>query len=311
MTDQFQGNVQDQRGTSAIATRTDDLLCPECGYSLRALESARCPECGLKLDFIDAPTSAIAWVERRRRGRVRTYVATALTVGFRNKRFCREIFRPVSYPDAQRFRWVSVAIVAAAIIACGLDYVFNEPAPSQASFLPSPPPESDGQSLVEFAINEYGGVVVAVVGVAGVLAIVLSLTVATGLPSYLFHTRRISTQLQNRAIALSYYTCGAFAVALAVFLAIIYAAWVTTLYGIETPPSARDRLVLSAGAVALGGVIYWLTLVLTARRTLLRSSAALRVAVLLPPLWLIAGGLVLVGIPGVIAYLWLIIDSFH
>src|ERR1041385_7387891 len=92
------------------AAFADDLICPDCGYSLRGLTVARCPECGLTLDFIEGGQSTLPWAHRRPGGFWRSYWRTVWLVMFHTKRFCREAYRPVDLRDAQRFRYLSVAI---------------------------------------------------------------------------------------------------------------------------------------------------------------------------------------------------------
>jgi hypothetical protein len=309
------GDGQTDESSSACpdpATRMEDLHCPDCGYSLRGLESERCPECGLRLDFIDSATTAIAWVERKQRGRVRTYVATAFAVLFRNKRFCREIYRPISYADAQRFRWVSITLVAAIVVLCLVDYVTgarsktsSPGAPAQFVFAAT----SEQNSILGEAVDEFGPGMVIAASMAGTLAVVLTLIVLTGVPSYLFHPAYLSMRLRNRAIALSFYACGPFVLTLACLVVFGYFTCFTSLAGIDAKPTAEDRGVMLL-AIALGAVsVYWVTLVLTARRALLRPLAAWRVVILVPLLWLVAGGLTLLGVPLVGFYLWLILGS--
>ncbi len=80
-----------------------DLFCQDCGYNLRGLTGARCPECGHSLETIRALESQIPWVYRKEQGWFRAYWRTVWLVMFRQRRFCEEMARPVSFDDAQRF----------------------------------------------------------------------------------------------------------------------------------------------------------------------------------------------------------------
>lgn len=172
-----------QRPAQNATPYPDDLYCPECGYSLRGLTSARCPECGLSLEFIRSDAPLIPWERRRQLGRLRAYWQTVFQVLFRTKRFCRASCRPVSHPDAQRFRWVTILHVYLPALAV------------------LPVAHWANPNMLRDAVEETSGWFVTLVG-AWVLP---TLLVLTGLPSYLFHPRRLTTAQQNRAVALSYY----------------------------------------------------------------------------------------------------------
>ena len=91
----------------------ESLYCPQCGYDLRGIgDTRRCPECGLVIDWDELADSRIPWVHRRHIGRVRAYWRTLWLATVHTKSLSRETFRPVSYADAQRFRFVTSVIAA-------------------------------------------------------------------------------------------------------------------------------------------------------------------------------------------------------
>ena len=181
----------------------DDLFCPECGYSLRGLTSDRCPECGLELDFIESEASLISWERRREIGRMRAYWQTVVLAMFRNKFLCRAAYRRVSYRDAQLFRWVTLLHVFIPLV------------------LVLPLWHATSPGTLADVVDEVGYWFVALVCVCALLGLVA----LTGLPSYFFHPTYMSTELQDRAVALSYYGCSSLALMPLPFIAFCTAMW--------------------------------------------------------------------------------------
>jgi len=168
--------------------------CPDCTYDLRGSTSARCPECGLLLDVLRSLQPQIAWARRSEIGWFRAYWKTVWNACMRPKLFCLEMLRPVSYADAQAFRWVSalhavVPVLSLAVILLALGATFD----------------SD-----ENIMNEPG---------AGwtlcgmVVWFLLMVALMPGLASYFFQSKCLTTEQQNRAIALSYYAWAPWAAA--------------------------------------------------------------------------------------------------
>ena len=85
-----------------------DLFCPACGYNLRGLTDDRCPECGNTFDRATLHVSRIPWVHRNQLGRFRAYWQTVWLVITRPRQFRDEVLHPVSYRDAQQFRWITI-----------------------------------------------------------------------------------------------------------------------------------------------------------------------------------------------------------
>jgi hypothetical protein len=315
----------------------DDLFCPECGYSLRGLTSKRCPECGLQLDFIESEVSLIPWERRREIGRTRAYWRTVVLAMFRNEVLCRAAYQPVTYGDAQLFRWVTLLHVFVPLLLV---------LPLWAATSPH---------TLEDVVDEVGWWFVGLVCVC----VLLGLMALTGLPSYFFHPRHMSTELQNRAVALSYYGCSSLALMPLPFIAFSVAMFairldsrfaaltglmslVALMLGLiallvprpfswrscvhpktvlvvvpltifalcaggiwmgERPRAAARFLGVSSAVAPLGLVLlYWFDLIAIARRTLRRPGPVWRLVCLLPVLWLICVGLIVVVSPAA-AYL--------
>jgi len=209
---------------------------------------------------------------------------------FRTKRFCRASCRPVSHPDAQRFRWVTILHVYLPALAV------------------LPVAHWANPNMLRDAVEETSGWFVTLVG-AWVLP---TLLVLTGLPSYLFHPRRLTTAQQNRAVALSYYGTAPLGL-----LAPLAAAAVGTLAfadHLRGEPGAVVGLSVSfatlVSCVALG-TWYWATLAGIAQRVLRSAWATARVALLVPLLWVLGGSLVLVAFPLCVYFLAIVFYSLR
>jgi hypothetical protein len=170
-------------------------LCPECGYNLRGIESARCPECGLAIDLAAMARSRIPWSHRRQIGRVRAYWRTLWLSIFDVRKLSADMDRPVSYADAQRFRWVTILLMFLPPVIGGGIWM------AQAS---------DGE-IHDLSVTGLG-LPVSLVSWGGplvVLGFLLFLVAITGIPSYFFHPKRLPVVQQNKAIALTYYASAA------------------------------------------------------------------------------------------------------
>jgi hypothetical protein len=272
----------DPARTAALA---DDLYCPECDYNLRGLTGERCPECGSALDWARLTTSQIPWVHRDKYGLLRGYWRTVWMVTFRRKRLANEIARPVGYLDSQKFRWISILHAYIALLVAAIVWFQSWAGPNTREML------ADAGILPQVLL--------------GVCAL-LCLVALTGVPGYWFHPKGMSVEKQNRAIALSYYSCGV--------LAWLPAALV--LYGIARLLSSLSEevnlllLLCAALLPVLVVFLWWFGLVYLARRVLQpRRRRVWTFAFGLPPLWLGVTGLVLLGLPAAVLYVTLFFVS--
>lgn len=248
----------------------EGVFCPQCAYDLRGSTSPRCPECGHPLEQLRTTGSQIPWIHRRQLGLFRAYWRTARMVTFRNRQFCAEFARPVSYTDAQKFRWLTVGLAYGAIL-CG----------KLAHWLMVP-----GAFKEQFGTIEWSLVPVEA-------ATFLTLAALTGSPSYYFHPRRLPLVLQNRAVALSYYTCAPLGW---LPLALIPTAAVHLLRAGGVPfflTGSQTGILLALITM----LIWWRNLVQLAARTLRAGIYTALVAVGVPIVWISVGGHILVGLP--------------
>jgi hypothetical protein len=200
---------------------------------------------------------------------------------FRDKRFAREIIRPVSYRDAQWFRWLTVAHAFVPLVfAGGFARVL-----ATADVL-----EEFGNGGVWAAVKSY-------------VLFLLSFVVATGLPSYFFHPRWLPTELQNRAIAMSYYTCAA--------LAWMWVPMILAIVGFLFLNARNEAVALLLNLIAailvlLTFVAWWFELRRLAARILRRAGRVTGVTLGVPALWILAAIVLWVVVP----YGMLIVESF-
>ena len=296
-----------------------DVYCQECGYQLRGLTGDRCPECGRSLEGIRSQSPRIPWVRRRKIGRFRAYWKTVWFVMFRQRQFCEEMARPVSYPDARRFQWVTVLHAYLPVLAATIALYLAYPPTGQAfdagqywrtTFTAPPPPP-----FMYMARTEVWPVAVMHI------CFFLFLVAASGVPSYFLHPRSIPVPFQNRAIALSYYVCAPLACAVFPVLllwVIIHIVGLVVTLGSLYPFLLRDLeeipgaawLVLLAPAICVMWLVWWAALIRFARRTMRQvSGRGALVAVGVPLLWLLLGGLILVGLPFLLVYVLVVLFS--
>lgn len=178
---------------AAAADNPVELICPECGYDLRAITSERCPECGHAIDRAAMSVSRIPWSHRNAIGRSRAYWRTNLLAIFRSKRLAEEIARPVSFADAQRFRHVTILLAWIPMAAWAVGLVLAN--------------WDDATAGLRSADSRLGWWMEAAIYVSLLGALWLGLVFVTGVASYFFHPASMPVVQQNRAVALSYYTC--------------------------------------------------------------------------------------------------------
>lgn len=220
-----------------------DLYCPHCAYNLRGLTGERCPECGESVADLRDPVSRIPWVHRSHLGWWRAYWRTVWFVMFQQKRFAAEMARPVSYKDAQLFRWVTVgAAYLAVLLGCLSVMVWPTRCPS------------NDDMIVAICTTSW-------IRVSLFMGGLFFLAAATGFPSYFFHPKTIPMDRQNRAIALSYYSCGPISLAL---LPTVF--WLVGLH-LEFDNNRGSFFALLSVFVGLGlFAVWWLDLMHLARK---------------------------------------------
>jgi len=251
-----------------------DLFCPGCGYNLRGLTGDRCPECGDSIEGLRDPVSKIPWVHRKQIGWWKGYWKTVYLVMFKTQKLAAEVSRPVSYPDARRFRAVTVAIAALSIV--GFDLVLwysNVGSPFSDPLL-----TAIWDSVVASVVFD--------------IASVLFLLGATNVPGLFLRPRTVPEIQARRAYSLGLYTCAP--------LALLPIPVLFTLPSLFLEPWSTLvllRPVLGpALALSLFGLL-WSTPVQLARRVLpQRQDIGWRLTVGLPVLWIACSYLVLVSL---------------
>ncbi|MFI5382194.1 MAG: hypothetical protein ACHRHE_23095, partial [Tepidisphaerales bacterium] len=97
--------------TGAMGDAADNehpLLCPSCGYDLRAAVEHRCSECGTIFDPAELRTSAFPWHARRS---LMGYLRTFGMVFFGSPLLRHEAYKPQDLRLARRFCWITAVVV--------------------------------------------------------------------------------------------------------------------------------------------------------------------------------------------------------
>lgn len=298
-----------------------ELYCPNCGYDLRALDGDVCPECGLHIDRATLGTSRIPWTHRARIGRARAYLRTVWLATAHGNELAQERARAVGYGDAQRFRWITVAltVLPVAAVLCGiLAYLGGA--------------ELRGAAKLVVGSNWFGAprpwvLDLLLPWIAGSslppvlpLALVLSVVFVSGVHTYWLHPGSLSVVRQNRAVALGYY-----AIAPMLWLpvpAIVLIGSVASFWAFESVwqrTMKRDEYQLAAlvACVSLGVVVGLMWLITFNVLRLVKHvneehvPRTIAAAICIPLSWLACAVVALVGVPWVVGYAYLVVDSFR
>ena len=194
-----------------MTTAANDLPlpCAECGYDLRGNTGGRCPECGREFDPATLSESTIPWQRRGEVGRLRGFRRTVTLAARRPGRLAREATRPVEYRDARRFQLTCVTLAwltIAPLVAWGGWTARGAIVGVAEANLTGGLGFGDGPTI------EPAGLAPRLADAAVLAALLIGLflwpLLASGVPSYFFHPRRLPRELQDRAVALSYYASG-------------------------------------------------------------------------------------------------------
>ena len=298
-----------------------EILCPACGYDLRAIDSDRCPECGSDIDRTGLSRSQIPWTFRGGSlGRWRAYWRTVWLAMWRMKLLGSEIARPVDLYDAKRFATITallaalpiaLAVVGTMIANGGTNFLnplverasYSKRGSQTESLLPEAP---DAQIPYAAGLTRWPVVP---------LTIVLLLWLCTRVPALWFDWggRHVSPTLRERAEALSYYTSAALVLLLVAMLAVvaIFGHWFVV------DPRARGDIVLdivlalsAGGLVLIAFALWWLNALRLMRPTLhAPARRILWTALALPLTWAVCAVVAFIAFPWLAGYLWLMVES--
>ncbi|MEO0588044.1 MAG: zinc ribbon domain-containing protein, partial [Planctomycetota bacterium] len=101
-----------------------DILCPACGYDLRAGTSTTCPECGAPIDREELAKPSIPWaIANNPSQKITGFISTVLHVTFRDQRIWRQIARPVDRRAARWFHLTTVAMAWLGLVGVAATYL--------------------------------------------------------------------------------------------------------------------------------------------------------------------------------------------
>lgn len=269
----------------ASAPETADLLCPECGYSLRGLTSGVCPECGENFEKYLGAASTLPWLAARRPGFLAFWRTFAMILFSRTRRLRIELIRPIDYRRTRWFAWLAAAQAWLAIpILFWIWWLV------------------DAKELNE-AIH---GVSLPLVLVAAA-AVLPWLVAMSGAQTYFYHPRRLPVEMQNRTLALGYLAAAPLAALTPGLLLItgLFFAVASYDHWLDWPEPVLLAVVAVGwtGAVFLCYYGYCGALAGTLTRSTLRGWV---VAILMPVISTILAALTVLFIPLTVAYLWLV-----
>ncbi|MGE5607957.1 MAG: hypothetical protein ACM359_01775 [Bacillota bacterium] len=313
-----------QRATqlASPANQVQELYCPVCNYNLFGIKSSRCPECGQEFDRLELAQPQIPWLYRRQVGWIKAYWQTAFQATFRVRKLARESAKPVSYRDARLFRWVTLLWVYLCLAGVAV----------AGHFLTWPRGDVD-QLFSWLSLNAsyswWGGLrvwlgLVVAPGsfVLSLLAVLLFLMAATGVPGWFFHPSSLPRVRQNRAVALSQYACAPLAW-VPVLMLLIYGvnqlgSWWTPMrigsgsYAINLTRAFDLAYRLTWALLCIVPVLWWYNTLLLLRGTTQADLGRLfATGLLLPALWLFLAVFFFAGLHLVVSYLVLVASSLR
>jgi hypothetical protein len=295
-----------------------ELLCPACGYDLRAATSDLCPECGLAVERDSLKTSGFPWPHRAHTGRLSAYLKTFWLVTIDAKSLRHEPARTQDPQDARRFARLTAFAVAAgllALFACAVGMGGGWVPGGLPAFAvqPSPafnPPQTPAW-LFDIIVPWSAGAVLPPVLPVAILLFALALV---AIPRAVFRVPDPDLAQQN-ASAIASYATAPLALLLPAFAAIalipLFDHWAR-----DRRPGAWHLHVLTEAAGAIALVVCLIATPLRLTQWLHRTRRAglaralLALAELLA-LWTLAALLFLFFLPWSVGYTRILIDSFR
>lgn len=288
----------------------ESLLCPFCGYDLRATLSDRCSECGHPIDRAALQTSSIPWAHRRELGSLRAYLKTLWQITLNSSSLACEAAKPQDLHAARIFRRLTALILCAIFLGGFVAILFTN------------------KGLASFAIQPYPAFRAATPGWAQdllvpwsagatllptlpLLLIVLAFYL-TGSQAVLFRLPDASPTRQERLTAIALYTAAPLAWLLPA--AVFQALALGLVIPFNTPLTA-SLLALFCIAWAFFAMALLGFAIRTAQWAARVRHAGVGYACLalakLVGLWLLGPLVLLAVLPWCIGFLWIVIDSFR
>jgi hypothetical protein len=241
--------------------------------------------------------SRLPWTHRRRIGYFRAYWRTLILGTFSTPELADELARPVSFRDAQLFRFITIAIgwLPLAAVALVLSYVVQQ----QSRVMWSGMGMGAMTSLSNWAQIDLLWPLAAGAAFPGVvpLALALFLIMLSGVASYFFHPASMPPKLQNRGVAMSYYASAAIAfLPLSLVFVGVTIVLANTSFGNSTTGFTITAMlgILAFAAPFILLFLWWVnTLRLYRRATKAGPLRVIVVAMLLPVLWILCMALTL------------------
>jgi hypothetical protein len=233
----------------------DALLCPSCGYDLRAAVSDRCSECGTIIDRAKLKESAIPWSRRRQIGRIRAYIKTVWLITIGGKSLAHEAVKPQKLRDALAFRRITAFLIAIVFLAAFIAIIQDSgdlkelAVPRNNAFSKNSMPAWVDDLWVPWSAGAINWVVLP-------LMLLFFAWHVTGVQRRLFKIKDASPQRQERAAAMAYYSSAPLAWLFLLPFAILTAIGVGSIVNpINTAiEPVRNVLPLAAAAVAILGI---------------------------------------------------------
>lgn len=260
------------------------IPCPRCGYDLRARTGCRCPECGQPIETFDRPL--IPWIQPAGRSRLAAMWATIWLVFRRPQVIAAAVAYPVQDRDTRGFQRVLVAwawlwtVLSVAVVA------WFEP------------------GLLDLISAGFGWPVL----LAEAAGWLLLLWLATSLVAVAFHSSD-DPEYGRRCQAAARFAAAPLAL-VPVPLPVLMAVAIIAVRGKAPTPGIVAFALLLGPALGLALPMLLIERAAALARLLLRSRLR-RIGTIasLPLLWLVLALLLLVGLPGLVVFVCVVIAS--
>ncbi len=281
----------DLRPPRRAPTSVLDIFCPKCDYNLRGIESEHCPECGIAVDLAALSQAQIPWVDRKTMGLFRSYWRTVWLVSFHPRRLRREMSRTVSEEHARKFRRVTFLHTIMPLGMVGL-----------IMYIPNVIRARGFVALEMFDLCVVGAVIL--------VCLWVFLWAISAIAGDVFRGERLSPEMQDRAVALSCYTCAPLAWMWLVLLINVIVRIPGN--GIIAGSTFEAAAIITAGCLPVFLLAWWLhSLAVRARSVLqLDPLEQLRLQALQIVLWIGTAIATLAILPLAVIYLILVASSF-